>query len=64
MGERQSELLKLGDMQEEETGAEAVNSHTVFAIGGVGNGDVVKDGEVSVDDFELCPDDLEKIGDL
>ena len=62
VGKRRGELLKLGCVEEEEAGAKAVNGRTMFSIGGVGNWDVVKDGEASAGCLELSSDDLEKIG--
>ena len=62
VGKRRGEFLKLSGVQEEEAGAKAVNGRTMFSIGGVGNWDVVKDGEASAGCLELSSDDLEKIG--
>ena len=64
VGERRGELLELGGMQEEETGAEVIDGRTVFAVGGVWDGDVVKDGEAGASGFELGADDFEEVGHL
>ena len=45
-------------------GAKAIDSRTMFSIGGVGDWDVVEDGEASAGCLELSPDDLEEIRDL
>ena len=64
VGQRRGELLELGCVEEEETGTKAVDSRTMFSIGGVGDRDVVEDGEAGAGGFELSPDDLKEIGDL
>ena len=64
VGERRGEFLELGGVEEEETGAKAVDSRTMFSIGGVGDWDVVEDGEAGTGCLELSSDDLEEIGNL
>ena len=64
VGQCRGELLELGRVEEEETGAKAVDSRTMFSIGGVGDWDVVEDGEASAGCLELGSDDLEEIGNL
>ena len=64
VGQRWGELLEFGRVEEEETGTKAVDSRTMFSIGGVGNWDVVEDGKASAGCLELSSDDLEEIGNL
>ena len=64
VGQRRGELLEFGCVEEEETGAEAVDGRTMFSIGRVGDWDVVEDGEASAGCLELSSDNLEEIGDL
>ena len=64
VGERRGELLELGGVQEEETGAETIDGSAMLTIGGVRNRDVVEDGEASAGCLELSSDDLEEIGNL
>ena len=61
VGERRGEFLEFGLVEEEEAGAETVDGRTVFAIGGVGDGDVVEDGKACARGFELGSDDFEEV---
>ena len=45
VGKRRSEFLELSGVQEEEAGAKTINGRTVLAVGGVWDGNVVKDSE-------------------
>ena len=64
VGKRRGQLLELGGVEEEETGTKSIDGRAMFAIGGVGDGDIVEDGEASAGCFELGPDDLEEVGDF
>ena len=64
VGQRRGELLELGCVEEEETGAEAVDSRTMFSVGGVRDWNVVEDGEASAGCLELSSDNLEEIRNL
>ena len=56
------ELLELGCVKEEEAGVKAIDSRTMCSIGGVGDWDVVEDGEAGAGCFELGSDDFKEIG--
>ena len=62
VGQRWGELLELGCVEEEETGMKAVDGRTMFLIGGVGDWDVVEDGEASASGFELGANNFEEVG--
>ena len=64
VGKRRGKFLELSGVQEEEAGAKTINGRTVLAVGGVWDGDVVKDGEAGASGFELGADDFEEVGHL
>ena len=45
VGKRRGELLELGGVQEEETGAEVIDGGAMLTIGGVRDRDVVEDSQ-------------------
>ena len=64
VGKRRGEFLELSGVQEEEAGAKTINGRTGIAVGGVWDGDVVKDGEAGASGFEFGADDFEEVGHL
>ena len=63
-GQCRGEFLELGCVEEEESDTKAVDSHTMFSIGRVRDGDVVEDGKAGASGFEFSSNDLKEIRDL